>query len=94
MVYQMHFRCCQDEAIAINEANKLGIPVIGVVDTNSSPEGVQYVIPGNDDAVLPFIIMKNVATIIKIEDKLKADVKRQLKRLLRRKSSKKGRRLS
>ena len=37
--------------IAITEANKLGIPVIGVVDTNSSPEGVDYVIPGNDDAI-------------------------------------------
>jgi small subunit ribosomal protein S2 len=36
--------------IAIQEANKLGIPVIGVVDTNHSPEGVDYVIPGNDDA--------------------------------------------
>ncbi|MEM8275269.1 30S ribosomal protein S2, partial [Morganella morganii] len=36
---------------AITEANKLGIPVIGVVDTNSSPEGVDYVIPGNDDAI-------------------------------------------
>lgn len=36
--------------IAIQEANKLGIPVIGVVDTNSSPAGVDYVIPGNDDA--------------------------------------------
>jgi len=39
------------ERIAITEANKLGIPVIGVVDTNSSPEGVDYVIPGNDDAI-------------------------------------------
>ncbi|MBO5658976.1 MAG: 30S ribosomal protein S2 [Duodenibacillus sp.] len=36
--------------IAIQEANKLGIPVIAVVDTNHSPEGVDYVIPGNDDA--------------------------------------------
>jgi len=36
--------------IAVAEANKLGIPVIGVVDTNHSPEGVQYVIPGNDDS--------------------------------------------
>jgi small subunit ribosomal protein S2 len=35
---------------AIAEAKKLGIPVIGVVDTNHSPEGVDYVIPGNDDA--------------------------------------------
>ena len=36
--------------IAIQEANKLGIPVIAVVDTNWSPEGVDYVIPGNDDS--------------------------------------------
>ena len=36
--------------IAITEAKKLGIPVIGVVDTNHSPEGVDYVIPGNDDS--------------------------------------------
>ena len=36
--------------IAVTEANKLGIPVIGVVDTNHSPEGVNYIIPGNDDS--------------------------------------------
>ena len=36
--------------IAITEAGKLSIPVIGVVDTNHSPEGVSYVIPGNDDS--------------------------------------------
>lgn len=39
------------ERIAVQEANKLGIPVIGVVDTNHSPDGVSYVIPGNDDAI-------------------------------------------
>mgnify|MGYP000150124411 CR=1 FL=1 len=39
------------ERIAIKEANKLGIPVIGIVDTNSNPDGVDYVIPGNDDAL-------------------------------------------
>lgn len=39
------------ERIAIKEANKLGIPVIGVVDTNSDPDGVDFVIPGNDDAI-------------------------------------------
>ncbi|SFC38153.1 small subunit ribosomal protein S2 [Marinospirillum celere] len=39
------------ERLAINEANKLGIPVIGVVDTNSDPDGVDFVIPGNDDAI-------------------------------------------
>ncbi len=39
------------ENIAIAEANKLGIPVICVVDSNSNPDGVDYVIPGNDDAI-------------------------------------------
>ena len=38
------------EKIAITEARKLKIPVIGIVDTNNSPDGVDYVIPGNDDA--------------------------------------------
>mgnify|MGYP000653786132 CR=1 FL=1 len=38
------------EALAVAEANKLGIPVVAVVDTNCSPKGVDYVIPGNDDA--------------------------------------------
>ncbi|HRH80447.1 MAG TPA: 30S ribosomal protein S2 [Thiobacillaceae bacterium] len=38
------------QKIAITEANKLGIPVIGIVDTNNTPEGVDYVIPGNDDS--------------------------------------------
>ncbi|EHP38687.1 30S ribosomal protein S2 [Cupriavidus basilensis OR16] len=36
--------------IAVTEAKKLGVPVIGVVDTNHSPEGIDYVIPGNDDS--------------------------------------------
>ena len=39
------------ERIAVTEANKLGIPVIGIVDTNSNPDGVDYIIPGNDDAI-------------------------------------------
>src|ERR687894_2192975 len=39
------------EEIAVAEANRLGIPVIAVVDTNCSPEGIDYVIPGNDDAL-------------------------------------------
>jgi small subunit ribosomal protein S2 len=39
------------ENIALKEANKLGIPVVAVVDTNCSPEGVDYVVPGNDDAM-------------------------------------------
>jgi len=39
------------EKIAVREAVKLGIPVVGVVDTNNSPDGVDYIIPGNDDAI-------------------------------------------
>jgi len=38
------------EALAIAEANKLGIPVVAIVDTNCSPDGIDYIIPGNDDA--------------------------------------------
>ena len=39
------------ERIAITEAQKLGIPVIGIVDSNSNPDGIDFVIPGNDDAI-------------------------------------------
>ena len=38
------------EALAVAEANKLGIPVVAIVDTNCPPDGVDYIIPGNDDA--------------------------------------------
>ena len=39
------------EYIAVQEANKLGIPVVAIVDTNCDPDGIDYVIPGNDDAI-------------------------------------------
>lgn len=39
------------ERIAVAEANKLGIPVVAIVDSNNTPDGVDYVIPGNDDAI-------------------------------------------
>lgn len=39
------------EEIAVKEAKKLGIPVVAVVDTNCNPEGIDYIIPGNDDAI-------------------------------------------
>lgn len=39
------------EKIAVAEANKLGVPVIGVVDTNNDPDNIDYIIPGNDDAI-------------------------------------------
>ena len=54
------------EKIAIKEANRLGIPVIGIVDTNSSPDGVDYPIPGNDDAMssISFYTTKIASQII------------------------------
>jgi small subunit ribosomal protein S2 len=39
------------EAIAVQEANRLGIPVVAVVDSNANPDGVDYIVPGNDDAM-------------------------------------------
>jgi small subunit ribosomal protein S2 len=42
---------CKKERIAISEANKLGIPIVAIVDTNCDPEHIQLVIPGNDDAI-------------------------------------------
>ena len=44
------------EQIAIHEARKLGIPVVAVVDTNCSPDGIDYVIPGNDDAMRAILL--------------------------------------
>ena len=42
---------CRKESIAVNEANKLNIPIVAIVDSNSDPDLVDYVIPGNDDAI-------------------------------------------
>jgi small subunit ribosomal protein S2 len=47
--------------LAVNEANKLGIPVIGVVDTNANPEKVTYPIPANDDAIKSLQILLDYA---------------------------------
>jgi small subunit ribosomal protein S2 len=41
----------RNEQIAVKEANKLGIPVVAIVDTNCDPDGIDYIIPGNDDAI-------------------------------------------
>ena len=49
------------EHIAIKEANNLGIPVYAVVDTNSNPDGVDYIIPGNDDAIRAVQLYLNAA---------------------------------
>jgi small subunit ribosomal protein S2 len=53
------------EKIAVREAKKLAIPVVGVVDTNNSPESVDYVIPGNDDAIRAIhLYLENAATAV------------------------------
>ncbi|MDW6001628.1 30S ribosomal protein S2 [Vibrio mangrovi] len=49
------------EHIAVKEANNLGIPVFAVVDTNSNPDGVDYIIPGNDDAIRAVQLYLNAA---------------------------------
>ena len=61
------------EKIAINEANKLGIPVIAVVDTNSNPAGVDYVIPGNDDALRAITLYAEGAATSILEGKTASD---------------------
>ncbi len=49
----------RNEAIAVHEANKLGIPVVAVVDTNCDPDNIDYVIPGNDDAIRAIRLMSS-----------------------------------
>lgn len=62
------------EYIAVAEANKLGIPVIGVVDTNCKPDGVDYVIPGNDDAMRAIQLYARSAADAVIEGRKSAKV--------------------
>ena len=50
------------EALAVAESNKLGIPVIAVVDTNCSPEGITHIIPGNDDAARAIALYCDLAS--------------------------------
>ncbi|MEM6638867.1 MAG: 30S ribosomal protein S2 [Pseudomonadota bacterium] len=60
------------EKIAVHEANKLGIPVIAVVDTNSSPDPIDYVIPGNDDAMSAIALYTSVVSDAVLEGKASA----------------------
>ena len=57
------------EHIAVLEAKKLGIPVIGLVDTNCNPEEVDYAIPGNDDAIRAVKLITDVMANAIIEGK-------------------------
>ncbi len=65
------------ENIAINEANRLGIPVVAITDTNCNPDGVDYLIPGNDDALRSIkLIVSRMADAV-MEGKAKHDAKNQ-----------------
>ncbi|WP_334144883.1 30S ribosomal protein S2 [Rhabdothermincola sp.] len=55
------------EDIAVTEANKLGIPIVAVVDTNCDPDVIQYVIPGNDDAIRSATLMSRIMADAVIE---------------------------
>ena len=57
------------EKIAINEANILNIPVIGLVDSDSDPTGIDYIIPGNDDSIRSIKLISNVIADAIIEGK-------------------------
>ncbi len=52
----------QKEDLAVAEANKLGIPVVAVVDTNCAPDGIDYIIPGNDDAARAIALYCDLAS--------------------------------
>jgi small subunit ribosomal protein S2 len=58
------------EDIAVTEANKLGIPVVAVVDTNCDPDVIQYVIPGNDDAIRSGELLTRVISDAVLEGRL------------------------
>jgi small subunit ribosomal protein S2 len=61
------------EKIAVHEARKLGIPVIGVVDTNCDPDEIDYVIPGNDDAIRAVKLLTSVMADAVVEAKQGAE---------------------
>jgi small subunit ribosomal protein S2 len=58
--------------IAVAEAKKLGIPVVAVVDTNHSPEGIDYVIPGNDDSAKAVALYARAVADAVLEGKAQA----------------------
>jgi len=63
----------QTEHLAVTEANKLGIPVVAVVDTNVNPDLIQYPIPGNDDAIRANELMTRVVTEAVVEGRFIAE---------------------
>ena len=65
------------EHIAVTEARKLGLPVVAVVDTNCDPDLIDYVIPGNDDAIRSGSLMCRVISDAVVEGRFVAEHRRQ-----------------
>ena len=62
------------EILAVKEANKIGIPIVAVIDSNSDPEGIDFPIPGNDDAIRSIEFYCNaISETIKESSKSKED---------------------
>ena len=70
-IYQ--FRYCARIRIAVAEAKKLNIPIVAIVDTNCDPDEIDYVIPGNDDAIRAVKLIAGVMADAIIEGKQGAD---------------------
>jgi small subunit ribosomal protein S2 len=64
------------EKIAVSEANRLGIPIVGIVDTNCDPEVIQYPIPGNDDAIRAIRLFGRMVSDAVVEGQRMAAAKR------------------
>ncbi|MCG3175300.1 MAG: 30S ribosomal protein S2 [Candidatus Omnitrophica bacterium] len=65
------------EDIGVREANRLGIPVVAIVDTDSDPDLIQYPIPGNDDAIRSIRLITNIVTESLLEGQRKAETGRR-----------------
>ena len=73
------------DRIAVKEANKLNIPVIGIVDSNADPDQIDYVIPGNDDALRSISLVKKycqetISDAVEIESKDQSENKTEVKK--------------
>jgi len=67
----------QNEEIAVCEAKKLGIPVVAIVDTNCNPDQIDYIIPGNDDAIRAIRLLTSKIADAIIEGRDARDLKLQ-----------------
>ncbi len=69
----------ENEKIAVAEAKKMGIPIIGIVDTNSNPDDIDFVIPGNDDAIRSISLISRIVSNACLEGFETSGISRQTK---------------